>query len=718
MEAKVLKCEVTGVYPPLVAVKSSSTSKIFLVDLNGYLELSILKIDDRMTCIGEFSDISNEEGPDPALSVPEIFLGVTQTFRVICRPLVYIPFGYGNTFNFLKSNKLELKNCKNEEEFRELLSSISIQYTKKKIGDMGVMDMINLYCTGLDRGSKVKTKISSRRCSSLLFSWKKDYDNRQLKLFGITDDEIEKLDMCDLFKSKQKLIRVIIDDPIRAYEISIDRAKKICDIMGRKTNNQQEQYGMACRYIWNKAKNSRMVSVRREELDIYNKVSVDALGTGWRLTEVCGRFYMTDILELEILIATRISELFKAENVSQITNTEKIDMYCNDLGMSVRQTEGIKLVVSQKVSVISGEAGSGKSTMLRALVGIIRSSSKSVCLLAPTGIAVDRIRERLQIFGQEKYSSLKDHIQTVDLFRVANTETYDWVIVDESSMLSYDLVSSLLCKIPNTSSVVFIGDNNQLPPIGIGNFFEQIVSFKGIPNVFLEENFRSLYTNDPALETARSIIKNEFTQFKSQGNISVIPGDLDTVKIALIKAKEAGRDKKDISVLSPYKDCIPQINDIFCEVFGITGSGMTGKRVMMTKNFNKKKTNIMNGEQGIVIGEDRDSLKVEFKGAEYTFLRRYKKDFLCASDLAVSYCRTIHKAQGDECPLIIIYFRKTSNFSFCNKSLMYTAMTRQKERVMIIGDIGSMNSAARSNRPYDGSQLADMLRSERFLGVK
>lgn len=124
----------------------------------------------------------------------------------------------------------------------------------------------------------------------------------------------------------------------------------------------------------------------------------------------------------------------------------------------------------------------------------------------------------------------------------------------------------------------------------------------------------------------------------------------------------------------------------------------------------------MNGEQGIVKEETSQFITVNFKGEEYEFLNRRKKDKLCSADLVISYCRTIHKAQGDESPVIIVYIPKTNNFNFCNKSLIYTALTRYKNLVVLVGDKRTMNIAAKTPRPYDGSQLSSTLYSSRFLG--
>lgn len=616
--------------------------------------------------------------------------------------------------SFLKGYGFHLRDHNDDEKFKDHLSELYLNYKRSKVNDRTILERVAYYCDGIKSEKGLKAKISFNKAMGIVRGWNNNYYDRQLYLFGMTNVELADLEKNGLFKNKNKLIKIIKEDPLKAYQISISRAQSICNIMGREVNSQQEQYGMACRYIWNKASSSRVVSLSKEEFNIYNKISLDVFTYEWGVTELYSRIYLDEILELEIWLATRITEIFKYESDSLIKDSDLIEESCKLLKMSEEQTKGIHLSLSSKISIITGEAGSGKSTMIRALTYIIIQFGKTVSLLAPTGFAVDRIRERLSIFDNGK--ELRKHIKTIDLFRVTNKQKYDWIIIDESSMMSYDLAIGLLSKIDNETSIIFVGDNNQLSPVGLGNFFDEMIKTKTIPKIVLTENFRS-GKNDGALLTARSIVDCTFESFETNfPSLLVREGEIEMVKEVIINCKDKlGIQKENISILSPFIANIEPINNIFSTVYN-TGGSIVGKRVMMTRNFNKKDISIMNGEQGIVKEETSQFITVNFKGEEYEFLNRRKKDKLCSADLVISYCRTIHKAQGDESPVIIVYIPKTNNFNFCNKSLIYTALTRYKNLVVLVGDKRTMNIAAKTPRPYDGSQLSSTLYSSRFLG--
>ena len=360
--------------------------------------------------------------------------------------------------------------------------------------------------------------------------------------------------------------------------------------------------------------------------------------------------------------------------------------------LSEEQKKGIKNFFNNNFSIITGLPGTGKSTITKSLVDISISRNLKVSLLAPTGIAAKRLSEicdfpastihkELGFDGVRWKKSLEDTLDS------------DVIIVDEFSMVDQILLFKLLQALPKKEFIiVFIGDSAQLPSVGPGNVLKELTQSGRIPHIALTKIFRQEDTSDIVLN-AHQINKGSLQLFNSKKDFIFIEieHEEDVLKqlITIVEALEG----KNYQVLSPtYKGILGVSNlnrtlqDIINPNFDSSKEFKTeicsfreGDKVMIIKNDYQNE--VYNGERGILSRINSSNRKLEIfidgRTIEYSFRDAY-------AALALDYSRTIHKAQGSEYDFVIMPY--VNYFSIqLQRNLLYTAITRAKKKVFILG---------------------------------
>ncbi|MGD9401731.1 MAG: ATP-dependent RecD-like DNA helicase [bacterium] len=359
-------------------------------------------------------------------------------------------------------------------------------------------------------------------------------------------------------------------------------------------------------------------------------------------------------------------------------------------------------------TVITGGPGTGKTTIVQAFVRVYESNNRAIALAAPTGRAAKRMSE---VTGREAKTihRLLEFNPKDNLFRrnEENPIEADLIVVDEASMLDIMLASALLKAVKSTTSVVFVGDVDQLPPVGPGNFLKDLINSDCFPVHRLTQIFRQDETST-IVENAHSINRGEFPEFsRAEGDFFLFdqaePAEVANTIVDLVSARLPARfgfDRfADIQVLSPmYKGDAgaTNLNAMLQQALNSGGKRMgdlrfrEGDKVMQLRNNYEKM--VFNGDIGRVLECDPEEGKLT---VNFDFPVEYDRSEL--DEITLAYAVTVHKSQGSEFPCIVMPVL-TQHYIMLFRKLLYTAVTRAKKLVVLVGSRRAVGIAVRNVR--------------------
>ena len=384
------------------------------------------------------------------------------------------------------------------------------------------------------------------------------------------------------------------------------------------------------------------------------------------------------------------------------------------LDLAPEQAAAIKMGLAKKVSVLTGGPGTGKSTILKALLLIVTKKGVVVNLAAPTGRAAKRLAEAC---GQEAKTihRLLEYDASVRGFK-RNSELplkADLVIIDEASMLDISLANSLFKAIAPSAALLLVGDIDQLPSVGPGNVLRDIIVSNFVPVVRLQTIFR---------QGPGSLISLNATRINHGNFLELLPdyeGEKDFYCIFRDTAEEVEEEiislcesrlqnrygfdpVRDIQVLTPMRKGVigtENLNVRLQETLNPATAGpeartsrfRVGDKVMQVRNNYDKE--VFNGDLGIVSGRstEEQSLEVNFAGRKLIY------NLADLNELVLAYAVTVHKSQGSEFPCVIIPIH-TTHYPLLQRNLLYTGVTRGKKLVVLVGSKKAINIAIRNNR--------------------
>ncbi len=428
-------------------------------------------------------------------------------------------------------------------------------------------------------------------------------------------------------------------------------------------------------------------------------------------------------------------------NFSDIEAFVRKEEVQNRIEYADEQKKAIFNAMSSGVLVLTGGPGTGKTTVVTAMIGIFESLGLEVALAAPTGRAAKRMTETtgreaktihrlLEVdFGDGENGSRRDD-NAPQVFRRCETNYLDEdaIIIDEASMLDSALTVSLLKAIRPGSRLILIGDADQLPSVGAGRVLCDILDSEALPSIRLTKIFRQaeqslIVTNAHAINRGEMPVlnvKNKDFFFMPRENDSAIA--LTVASLCAERLPRAYGDPEGIQVVSPTRrgsSGTDRLNSVLQAAINPQGRGKkehkfrdtvfrTGDRVMQVRNnydiewrrYGKVGLGIFNGDIGKVkdINPAEKYLEIDFDGREVFY------DFADLEDLELAYCVTVHKSQGSEYPTVVIPLGNVPPM-LCTRNLLYTAVTRAQKRVIVVGfesTIESMVGGVRSALRYTG----------------
>lgn len=357
-------------------------------------------------------------------------------------------------------------------------------------------------------------------------------------------------------------------------------------------------------------------------------------------------------------IANRKRLEYKLLNVGEI---QKFLRDNPDLGLEQEQLDTLWCLKDSAPCVITGGAGTGKTTVIQTLIDCYTQhySKNNVLLVAPTGKASRRLAEKTGMPASTIHKALrKTPEDNFVYYSEYNPLPHRLIIVDESSMIDTSLMFDLLGAVSPTSKIIFVGDHNQLYPVGYG---EPFFDFLNELSVFeLTKNHRQSEGTD-ILQNANNVL-NGFPIASGRG-VKVEEITYDDIGDILLATDDATQ------VISPYNDLNAQINEFLkkgdCKL-------NVGDKVIMQKNSKE----YCNGDIGVITGIDKDlTVTVVIDGREVLVTESNR------SDIALAYAITVHKMQGSEADKVVVFIPKGDRL--VDKRLLYTAITRAKKELEV-----------------------------------
>ncbi len=382
----------------------------------------------------------------------------------------------------------------------------------------------------------------------------------------------------------------------------------------------------------------------------------------------------------------------------------------NRMGITLaeRQVEALRTALSGNVMVITGGPGTGKTTIIRSLLAVLDRSGLTTLLTAPTGRAAKRLQETS---GREAVTihRLLEYNPNEGGFRRGrdNLLRCDFLILDETSMVDILLMYHLLKALPSGTSLVLVGDADQLPSVGAGSVLKDIILSGTVPVVELNEVFRQAEASRIVVNAHRINI-GLMPLSEEEGDFYFIqqedPGKILETIVKLCKDRIPARfhlhPVDDIQVLSPMhrgEVGVTNLNNLLQKTLNPCEEGVTlgerfykaGDKVMQIRNNYDK--DVYNGDIGRLekVDSRNSSMTVRFEN------RRVRYEGRDMEELTLAYAVSVHKSQGSEFPAVIIPVI-TQHYMLLQRNLIYTAVTRGKKLVVLIGTKKALGMAVKN----------------------
>jgi exodeoxyribonuclease V alpha subunit len=441
--------------------------------------------------------------------------------------------------------------------------------------------------------------------------------------------------------------------------------------------------------------------------------------------------YLTPLHVAEVNVAKRLETLINAPRQMFPIDIEKAIQWVQTamgINLAEMQQEAIKKAVINKVLVITGGPGTGKTTLLNCLLRILEKKNQRILMASPTGRAAKRLaevtgREAKTIHRLLEYSPREGGFKRNE----DNLLEADLVIIDEVSMLDILLMNNLLKAIPPIATLLLVGDVDQLPSVGLGNVLGDIIASGRVETVKLTEVFRQAQES-LIIVNAHRINLGEFPvaappQDKKADFYFIEREDPDQA-LALIKELCATRLPKsfhldsyeDIQVMTPMHRGLVGVASLNAELQMLLNP--TGKEVIrggrcfrvndkvmqIVNNYEKE---VFNGDIGRVVGIETEDQKIVIRYDD----RMVDYGWNELDELVLAYAISIHKSQGSEYQAVVVPLL-SQHYIMLQRNLLYTAITRARKLVVLIGSRKAIAIAIRNNKVqhrYTG--LADRLTS-------
>lgn len=411
--------------------------------------------------------------------------------------------------------------------------------------------------------------------------------------------------------------------------------------------------------------------------------------------------YLSAMHAVETSVALLLSKRLRrrgALGAGLLRETESL-LAATDFELAEGQRHAVRKALEEPVLVVTGGPGTGKTTLVRTLLQALQRAHRTALLCAPTGRAARRLAEATGHPAQTIHRLLEWNPRQHAFQRCAQSPLVaDCVIVDEVSMVDVGLFHSLLAALPDPATLLLVGDADQLPSVGPGAVLADLLASKSVPAVVLTEIFRQdeasrIVTNahrirdgePPLLPPAGQ--RGDFVLVERRAPEDVLAA-LRRLVAERLPASLGVDPREGIQVLVPMHRGPLGARALNAELQELLNAGgmpigstglRVGDKVMQTRN--NYDLDVSNGDLGCIAGWNEEERQIEVRFEE----RRVRYEASEFPELALAYATTVHKSQGSEYPVVIVVLHG-QHFVMLQRNLLYTAVTRAKRQVVLLGE--------------------------------
>jgi exodeoxyribonuclease V alpha subunit len=429
--------------------------------------------------------------------------------------------------------------------------------------------------------------------------------------------------------------------------------------------------------------------------------------------------YLDTLYRAESMVARRIKAML---SIPAAYSAPDKDLLENEIlrrfavKLSDEQYDALQHCLTQSLAIITGGPGTGKTTLIRAVVAAHEMAGKTVCLAAPTGRAAKRLSEVVRGEAQTLHRLLRYNAGDERFEHNRDTPLQaDVVVVDEASMVDIVLMQHLLEALSIGTQLLLVGDAFQLPSVGPGSVLSDLIQSRQIPTFKLNTIFRQALESPivlnahrvrkgelpqlPTFSTARQVTGFDFIEIHQPAAMVEAIVDLCTRRLPALDFDPfidiqvlTPMHKGDVGTLNLNRVLQARLNAKRRKPEDTVGSFSPGDKVMHLRNNYVKE--VFNGDIGTIAAVDRrrNTLKVVYENREVGY------GFDELEELTLAYAISVHKSQGSEYPAVVVPLT-TAHYPLLQRNLIYTALTRARELAILVGMPKALNIAVQNNRP-------------------
>ena len=688
-------------------------SIIYRNEENGYTVLSLQTSDSPITCTG-IMPFFNEN--DQIIVEGELIYHDKYGEQInVESARIKKPSGKKAIISYLSSGNIESIGKKTAELIYEKFGDKSIDVVFNE-----AEKLLSIQGIGKKKLEKIKESTIEARDSreALLYlqglNISFNLSNKIYKAYGDNTISIVKTNPYKLSEDISGIGFVMADNIAMNMQMKNDSKFRISAAISYILKNDAEMSG-SCALKKEDLLNKTFDLIKVDKNRINEQINEDLLKSKIQIIKIGEDefVYDKDIYMAEKSCAINLSRLQNEKYIFDVKINEDFDAF------SKEQEIAIKEAFNNMLLVITGGPGTGKTTIIKAICNILNEHNLKFNLAAPTGRAAKRMQESTEnvAFTIHRLIGIKPE-SPIPEFNEENTLDCDYVIVDEASMIDIKLMDKLLKALSSKTALILVGDHNQLPSVGAGNVLKDIldtdITAVKLKKIFRQAKESNIVVNAHKINDGLYPILNQKNKdfFFINSNSKNFQNDL----LDLVKNRLPNYYKldpiNDIQILAPSKKSlwgIVNINDLCQKELNKNPNSIKinnrifklGDKVMQVRNnYELESLNpdnfddgVYNGDIGRIIDIDKnmESLKVEFYDGNIV---SYKKEDI--KDLDLSYAITIHKSQGSEFDCVLIPMMPAS-FMLLNRNLLYTAITRAKKLVILLGEKKILKQMVRNN---------------------
>ena len=628
-----------------------------------------------------------------------------------------------------------------------LIKGVGSVYAKRIVDTFGD-DTLNILDNEPDRLSEVPG-LGAKRVEMIKKSWVEQQEVKNIMLFLQSHDVSTSL-AAKIFKHYgNDSIAVITENPYRLADDIWGIGFKTADSIAKKLGYGHERFERlrsGIFYTLNKLSElghcfsyrDELIKAAGELLEVDEDLiaaPLDKMIKNNDLIQDDTAIYLPVFYYSEVGTANRLLNLIDS-GITMYMGTDMINSRTVAGSKSINyddsQIQAIKAALENKVFVLTGGPGTGKTTTTMGIIETYQERGAKILLAAPTGRAAKRMSEVTRMEAKTIHRLLEMKPSEGFQRNENNKLTGDVLIVDECSMIDIILMNSLMKAVPDNMSVIFVGDVDQLPSVGAGKVLSDMLASGVIPYVRLDKIFRQAQKSR-IITNAHKINHGEMPYLTDKNSDFLFMAEEED-ELALERSQKAA-DKivklcteimpqwkinpDDIQVLTPMRRGAVGSAELNLrlqaalnpENVALKRAGFEYRvkdRVMQIRNNYDKA--VFNGDIGIVtsISPEDNTLTVNFDG------RRINYDVTDLDELVLAYATTIHKSQGSEFPYVIMPVMM-SHYVMLQRNLLYTGVTRAKKGLIIVGEKKAVYIAVKNNKIVErNTKLAERLRNKTY----